>query len=469
MNPHTNRYTTRLIVAAAIMTASVDVAMALSLDEAKEAYLAGEYEKALPVFMTELEAKPRDGALNQWVGVCLMRTGQSSEALPYLKAAESRGIAEAPRYLAELALDSYDVDAASNHMESYRRALKKARKEMTPEGEDLDNRIQRMSTALERVEKIVVIDSMAVDRDTFFKAYRLSPESGRLNSADILPKEMKAADPTVVYTSENGRYMAWAMPDDTDTPRLMSSQLLADGTWDTPVPMGDELGEGGDANYPFIMSDGITLYYANDGENSLGGLDIFISRRDNNGFLQPQNIGMPYNSPYDDYMLAIDELTGVGWWATDRNRLDDKITIYKFIPSDLRINYPTDEPGLLSYARLDNYRDTWEPGKDYSDLLAKIDRIDVSKGKKKEDFRFALPDGRILTIYSQLPGDNARDAMRAYLGTADEIAATESRLADMRMERNLDRGGILSLEKRLNELRDKLRSQSNNVVRACRR
>lgn len=468
MNPHPSRYISRLLLAAAIMSPVTAAAEPLTLAEAKEAYLAGEYEKALPVFMAELEAKPRDGALNQWVGVCLMRTGQSAEALPYLKSAEARGIAEAPRYLAELALDSYDVEAADNHIEAYRRALKKARKEMTPEGEDLENRIQRMSAALERVEKIVVIDSVAVDRDEFFKAYRLSPESGRLNSPDLLPQGMKASDPTVVYTSENGRYMAWAMPDDTDTPRLVSSQLLADGSWDTPVPMGDDLGEGGDANYPFIMSDGITLYYANDGDNSLGGLDIFISRRDSDGFLQPQNIGMPYNSPYDDYMLAIDELTGVGWWATDRNRLDDKVTIYKFIPSDLRINYPTDEPRLLSYARLDNYRDTWEPGKDYSDLLAAINRIDDAKGKKADDFRFALPDGRIVTSYSQLPGEAARDAMRAYLETASDISSTEARLDSMRRQTPLDRDAILSLEKQLNRLRGTMRQLANNVVRACR-
>ncbi len=60
---------------------------------------------------------------------------------------------------------------------------------------------------------------------------------------------------------------------------------------------------------PFFMSDGVTLYYANDGDESIGGYDIFISRKGEDGFLQPQNIGMPYNSPYDDYMLAIDEVT----------------------------------------------------------------------------------------------------------------------------------------------------------------
>ena len=56
----------------------------------------------------------------------------------------------------------------------------------------------------------------------------------------------------------------------------MQSSRLADGSWEQPEPLGDVLNEGGDANFPFLMSDGVTLYFANDGENSLGGYDIFI-------------------------------------------------------------------------------------------------------------------------------------------------------------------------------------------------
>ena len=91
----------RYIVTGAVALTGL-LGVAGPLVDAKQAYLTADYESALPVFMRELEAKPRDGALNQWVGVCLLRTGKPEEALPYLKAAESRGIAEAPRYLAEM-------------------------------------------------------------------------------------------------------------------------------------------------------------------------------------------------------------------------------------------------------------------------------------------------------------------------------------------------------------------------------
>lgn len=106
---------------------------------------------------------------------------------------------------------------------------------------------------------------------------------------------------------------------------------------------------------------------------------------------------MPYNSPYDDYLLAIDEITGIGWWATDRNQLEDSITIYKFIPSDLRQNYDSGADDLVDKARITDFRSTWEEGKDYADILKKIDKIEISKTPIKRNSRLPSPaDASIL-------------------------------------------------------------------------
>lgn len=60
--------------------------------------------------------------------------------------------------------------------------------------------------------------------------------------------------------------------------QLYSRIRLLDG-WSEPEPL-MSLNEQGNVNYPFLMSDGITLYYASDGEGSLGGYDIFVTRYD---------------------------------------------------------------------------------------------------------------------------------------------------------------------------------------------
>lgn len=88
-------------------------------------------------------------------------------------------------------------------------------------------------------------------------------------------------------------------------------------------------------NYPFMMPDGTTFYFAATGEESIGGYDIFVTRFDSESgsFLKAENIGMPFNSTANDYMYAIDEFNDIGWFATDRSQPEGKVCIYIFIPS----------------------------------------------------------------------------------------------------------------------------------------
>ena len=391
---------------------------AVTLDEAKEMYLQGDFAGALPVFQEALASKPKDASLNHWVGVCLMQEGRDDEAVPHLKIADTKGIAEAPRYLAEIAFRKYDFEEAENYIAKYEKALKKSRKTMPEGAQAMIDRIDLAKTMLDRVERIVIIDSVTVDKEDFFKAYRMTPESGSLNTAEVLPEGAEAAYPTVVYMPETRTSMTWAAPDTLENYVLVSSNQLFDGSWEKPSRLPGELSDSGDSNFPFFMSDGVTLYYANDGDESIGGYDIFISRKGEDGFLQPQNIGMPYNSPYDDYMLAIDEVTGV----------------------------------------------------DYSDLLEAINEIDPDKKVKVDDFRFALPGGRIYTSWDDFKSPRAKELMEQYVESDKNFADKLSKLA--RLRDNYRNGNteasaaILKLEKQIDADRTTLRKLANEVIKA---
>lgn len=441
---------------------------AITLNEAKEMYLNGQYEEALPVFEEALASKPKDASLNHWVGVCLYQVGRSEEAIPYLEFAESKKVIESPRYLAEIAFYDYRFADASECMKRYEAALEKAERSIGNEAKDLGNRIEKAQAMLDRVEKIVIIDSVAVDKNDFFEAYKLSVESGSLNSIEVLPEGVGVADPTVVYMPETRSSMVWASVDSLENFVLVEAGKLLDNSWERPRRLGENLGEGGDSNFPFMMSDGVTLYFANTGENSIGGYDIFISRRDENGFLQPQNIGMPYNSPYDDYMMAIDEFAGVGWWATDRNHLDDMVTIYKFIPSDMRNNYSVDEPNLVEYAKITNYKSTWKDGDDYAWLLEDIDNLAIAKEKSKDDFRIAMPGGRIYTKWDDFSSGDARDLMKKYIESIDafndKLNTLEKLRYDYRDSNPQAAELILKLEKQIEEDRVILSRLKNQVI-----
>lgn len=260
---------------------------------------------------------------------------------------------------------------------------------------------------------------------------------------------------------------------------MFESIRLADGSWDKPAKLFDYESIFGNNNgswvsYPFLMSDGVTLYFAADGDNSLGELDIFISRRDGDGFLQPSNVGMPYNSPYNDYLYAIDEENGIGWWATDRNQLQDSVTIYTFIPQELRINYPTDTPDLTDYARVHSIKMTQNGETDYESLKNKIANISAAgSNRSAEEFSFALPGGRVIHSLSELSNRNAVDAMRAYLKAEESVKKLKKNLARLRAaygkgDKNVATQ-IRSAENELERRKSELLKLKNRVVEMQKR
>ncbi len=441
-----------------------------SIDEAQLLMKSGELDDAVAM-LERLEAlKPKDGEINMLLGDCFVMEGKSSQAIEQYRSAQKKGINDAWLSLARLATLEYRVQDAEDDIELYRKGLKKGKKTLPDNSSEIVAKLDKTRNMLDRVEKIVIIDSLNVDADEFFNFYRLSSESGSLQSPDILPENLNSAYPTVVYTSENGMQRVFAVENDEHNYVLVSQDQLYGGRWDAPKELGEALNEGGDANYPFIMPDGVTLFYANDGENSLGGYDIFISRKSGNGFLSPQNIGMPYNSPYNDYMLAIDELTGVGWWATDRNQIPGMVTIYVFIPSEMRVNYDVDDPDLASRARIDRFRDTWENGKDYADILRRIEMITpgVKSEKKESQFMLSVPGRGVITSLDQFRDKEARREMESYLKLQDEYNKQAEKLMSLRRRfaggDTFSVDDILPLEKSQAEFREKLKQARNKVI-----
>lgn len=450
------------------MAASAD-----TVEDARAMIRSGENHRALAVLDSIIKIQPKNADVEMARGECLVAMNNDADAIVAFNNAVRKGSNDAQLSLAEIAVRQYRVDDADDYIDAYRSYIQKnRRKKLTDMSGDIDAQLSKTRAMLDRVEKITVIDSIIVDDWQFFEAYRLSPESGSIHSIEVLPMGFHYSLPTSVYTTEDGRRMIWAAQDSADNFILRASDRLVGDSWDAPASIGNHLGNGGDANYPFLMPDGITLYYASDGEGTLGGYDIFVSRLGSDGFLQPQNIGMPYNSPYDDYLLAIDEMTGVGWWATDRNRIEGKVTIYLFIPSDMRINVDIDDPTLIDRARLTSIRSTWENGTDYSGLLTKVASIIPSKSSDKPQFVFPMPDGRTITRLDQFSNDRAREVMQRYLSIKRDIEQTDSELAELRTQYA---GGdtsvasdILTREKQIKELRGRLTRTANDVIKAER-
>lgn len=316
--------------------------------------------------------------------------------------------------------------------------------------EALENRM------LGHVEKILVVDSLNVPRDAFFENYRIAPSTGKILSAEEVARRLKGVklppafegDPYTGFTNEFEDYMVWAQEDTTGYLRLAESVRLFDGSWSQPAftpailnfgeDPGDEEAEvEANAAFPFMLDDGQTLYFAADNEYSLGGFDIFVAAKDpmDGGFLIPGNIGMPFNSPYDDYLLVLDNETGVGWWASDRNQLEDEITIYVYAIPDERVNVDPDDENLMVYASLEGWQDLLD-----DDALAQVEnfRKQIAGIKKSDskspDFTLPMPGGNFYHFFSDFKNRKAASMMQSYLRDKEALDKKEKELSSLREE-----------------------------------
>lgn len=445
-----------------------------NLETAKELYESGNYSEAYPLFVEVINEKPKSkdiGQLNQWAGECAFYLEDYDIAESHFNKSKAKNIADAYRFLGLISFFNYDFDLAGDYYVKYEQLLNKAKKDI-PENAFVElNRIEKAQSMLDNVEKITIIDSIAVPREYFFKYYRISPDCGSLNDVKTLPFSVDSNIGEVVYANENRDFMMWASTDTLGIYHITEASQLIDKTWHEPVVVADVLNDGGDARFPFMMTDGATLYFANNGENSIGGYDIFISRKDyeENEYMAPTNIGMPYNSPYDDYMLAIDETLGIGWWATDRNRLpDDMITIYLFIKNDLRTNYNADDENIAEYARIRDYKSTWEEDTDYSDILNQIANVNNKEIQEEADFIFIIRSGVVYTSINDFKTVEGKQLMTTYLSEQEIFDSMLKKLREIRIQFSQTRSSslisqIVTLEKEIESQREKIIQIKNNI------
>ena len=197
-----------------------------------------------------------------------------------------------------------------------------------------------------------------------------------------------------------------------------------------------------------------------------------MSRKDidTGEYLQPQNMGMPYNSPYDDYMLAIDEENNIGWWATDRNQIPGKVTIYVYIPNVTRENYSPDDSDVAAQAFIKNYHTTWN-GKDYSkkvDALKMLQTDDVSHSR---DFTFHVYNGITYHSLSDFKTQEGASMMEELLSMQNKQSGNMAKLKSLRKkyekasasEKATLRNEILQLENTVDKSRIDIKWMENSI------
>lgn len=289
-------------------------------------------------------------------GIKLTQEGRYAEALPLLEKVVRQNKRNSCQW--ELAICRYhtlDYKGALESLENYRATQKKSA--VLEKIDSLQELCSIGHRAINHVQDVVIIDSMVVGKSNFLSYYKMGAESGRLMIGD---------NNATIFENQAADYRLSVIEG-----QLNESHQIK-GQWEAWEPVSGIGSAEFTVDYPWMMCDGETLYFASDSLPGLGGMDIYRTRynSDEKTYYEPERLGMPFNSPANDYMMAFDELHNVGWWATDRNAPADSVTIYLFLMEDVPA-YIDDYDKALSRVKIESIADTWRQA-NYDDIVKEI-------------------------------------------------------------------------------------------------
>ena len=337
--------------------------------------------------------------------------------------------------MARQAVELYQFDRADSLLRAEQQNLKKRRRSNA----DIDRlleQIQHSRILLHATERVTIIDSLVCDRNQVLQTIKMSKDAGRL---DTYARTFQVADSMgcTIFENElaNKRYISVPAPD--GTLRLATSDRIGQD-WSEPILL-EGLNDDEAQNYPFLLSDGITLYYAATGDESIGGYDIFVTRTDGDDdtCLSPENIGFPFNSPYNDYLYAIDEMNELGFFVSDRYQPADKVCIYIFVPNATREVYGDDVTAdqLSALARIASIADTQTD----PDIVAQArQRLqDLREGRSATqtvaaDFYFVINDQKTYTSISDFRSAAAKAKMQQWMTLNKSVETDRAMLTQLR-------------------------------------
>lgn len=131
----------------------------------------------------------------------------------------------------------------------------------------------------------------------------------------------------------------------------------AKGKWGDPINLGSNINTPFNEDTPFLLPDGKTLFFSSEGHYSMGGLDVFVTTKQDNGqWSVPRNIGYPLNTPDDDlFYFPFDNGTKALYAMRDPEGFG-KRDIYEIELLDLPF-VPSDELDFLAKDNIDTSQD----------------------------------------------------------------------------------------------------------------
>lgn len=136
-------------------------------------------------------------------------------------------------------------------------------------------------------------------------------------------------------------------------PDIYSSTIGEDGKFSEPVRLSDNINTPLGEESVFIHPDNQSLYFSSEGHPGMGGLDIFVSKKQADGsWGKAVNLGYPINTSVDDNSCVVDANGKFAYYASEREGGFGGLDIYQFeLPESVRPEKITYVKGLTYNAK----------------------------------------------------------------------------------------------------------------------
>jgi outer membrane protein OmpA-like peptidoglycan-associated protein len=136
----------------------------------------------------------------------------------------------------------------------------------------------------------------------------------------------------------DGKTLYFTSSRENSNPDIYVTIMDESGTWGKPVNIGKPVNTPKKENSPFIHPDGKTLYFMSDGHPGMGGMDIYMCKKQaDDHWSEPVNIGYPINTHNDEGFFIVSASGKTAYYATDQLNGFGHFDIYSFeLPEEVR-------------------------------------------------------------------------------------------------------------------------------------
>lgn len=282
--------------------------------------------------------------------------------------------------------------------------------------------------------------------DEFYLFYPLpdrswAPVPNQLDTAGICAFSRATFVPGHVASPAAGDRLYFSAPDISGAMNIYMTEFR-DSLWSIPSMLSESMTSSADEICPMLSPDGKTMYFASSGLYGIGGYDIYMSAWDEarGEWGEPQNMGLPFSSPADDFLYMNTPDGKYTIFASNRGCSKDSVYVYvlEYDPMPVRKEI-ADADMLRRICSL-------APDEDMSSVDTRVSSCD------------SIPENTDTQRYMQKVAEvrSCRDSLYGCMAMIDNdrqvMASEETPEADKAMLQER----ILALEMRLPELQDSL-------------